>query len=223
MKQVNTPVDPTEGDPQYNLGGDGYYDQTSNEAWLPSPSEVPGWSEAELDDAFLYGATLLGHEISHAFDSNGRYYDAQGNMVDWWTPRDSAAFEARAQVLIDEYNEFMPLEGLRVNGRNSLAENMADFVGARIELDAFKKTEQYMRNEKIAGFTPLQRFFLAYAYGRACQARPAYLAARAGGAYAPCRERVNGVLMNIPEFYEAFNVKPGDRMYRGEGARAKIW
>jgi putative endopeptidase len=218
MKQLNRPVDRTEGDPQYNLGGDSDYDIANNEARLPSPREVPGWSDAELDDAFVYAATALGHEISHAFDSNGRYYDAQGNKVNWWTPRDSAAFEARAQVLIDEYNEFMG-----VNGRNSLAENMADVVGARIELDAFKKTEQYKRNEKIAGFTPLQRFFLAYAYGRACHARPANLVRGVGGPYAPCRERVNGVVMNIPEFYEAFDVKPGDRMYRAEDARAKIW
>jgi putative endopeptidase len=223
MKQVNTPVDRTDVDLHYGLGGDAEYVRAENEAVLPSPAGVPGWSEAELDDAFVYGAPALGHEISHAFDSEGRYYDAQGNKVDWWTPKDSAAFEARAQVLIDEYNEFMPLEGLRVNGRNSLAENMADLVGVRIELDAFKKTEQYKRNEKIAGFTPLERFFLAYAYGRACHARPAYLAASVGGNYAPCRERVNGVVMNIPEFYEAFNVKPGDRMYRAEDARAKIW
>lgn len=223
MKQLATPVDRTEGDPQYILGGDAEYVRADNEAVLPNPGGVPGWSEAELDDAFVYGATALGHEISHAFDTNGRYYDAQGNKVGWWTPRDSAAFEARAQILIDEYNEFMPLEGLRVNGRNSLAENMADLVGVRIELDAFKKTEQYRRSETIAGFTPLQRFFLAYAYGRACHARPWYLAATVESAYAPCRERVNGVLMNIPEFYEAFNVNPGDRMYRAEDARAKIW
>jgi putative endopeptidase len=223
MKQLNTPVDRAEGDPQYNLGGDAYYISEDNEAVLPSPREVPGWSEAELDDAFVYGATSLGHEISHAFDSKGRYYDSQGNKVDWWTTKDSVSFDARAQILIDEYNELITLEGQRVDGRSSLAENIADQVGARIELDAFKHTEQYKRNQKIAGFTPLQRFFLAYAYGRACHARPTGLPGSAGGAYAPCRERVNGVLMNIPEFYEAFNVKPGDRMYRAEDARVKIW
>jgi putative endopeptidase len=223
MKQLNTPVDRTDVDLEYNLGGDAEYDFADNEVRLPSPAGVPGWSDAELDDAFVYGATALGHEISHAFDSKGRYYDAQGNMIDWWTRKDSAAFDARAQILIDEYNEFMPLEGLRVDGRRSLAENMADVVGVRIKLDAFTKTEQYKRNEKIAGFTPLQRFFLAYAYSHACHARPAYLAATVGGNYAPCRERVNGVLMNIPEFYEAFDVKPGDRMYRAEDARVKIW
>jgi putative endopeptidase len=223
MKQLDTPVDRADMDLHYELGGDSEYRPADNEARLPSPRVVPGWGDAELDDAFVYAATALGHEISHAFDSKGRYYDAQGNKVNWWTAKDSAAFEARAQVLIDEYNEFMPVQGLRVNGRNSLAENMADLVGARIELDAFKRTEQYKRNEKIAGFTPLQRFFLAYAYGRACYVRPANLAASLGGAYAPCRERVNGVLMNMPEFYEAFNVKPGDRMYRAEDARAKIW
>jgi len=111
-----------------------------------------------------------------------------------------------------------------VNGRKSLPENMADLVGVRIALDAFKRTEQFKKNERVGGFTPLQRFFLAYAYGFMSQEKSEPLAARLrGGAYAPDRERVNGVLMNIPEFYEAFNVKPGDRMYRSESARVKIW
>jgi putative endopeptidase len=223
MKRLNTPVDATDADLQYNVGGDAAYDFSNNEVDLPDPAGVPGTSNAQLDDAFVFGSTLLGHEISHAFDSRGRYYDANGNNVNWWTPKDSTAFDERAQPLIDEYNEFMPLEGLRVDGRASLAENMADLMGVRIALDAFMKTKQYKQNVMVAGFTPMQRFFLAYAYSRACHERPAYLAATVRGAYAPCRERVNGVLMNIPEFYEAFNVKPGDRMYRAESARAKLW
>jgi putative endopeptidase len=223
MHQLNTPVDRADVDLHYNVGGDADYNANANEVGLPSPKGVPGWSDAELDDAFQYGATALGHEISHAFDSRGRYFDAQGNKVDWWTPKDTVAFNERAQLLIDEYNEFMPLEGRRVDGRRSLAENMADLVGLRVALDAFKETAQYKRNERVAGFTPLQRFFLAYAYSHACHERPAYLAASVGGAYAPCRERVNGVVVNIPEFYEAFDVKPGDAMYRAEHARAKLW
>jgi putative endopeptidase len=101
---------------------------------------------------------------------------------------------------------------------------MADFVGLRVKLDAFKRTEQYQRNEKVEGFTPLQRFFLAYAYNFMSHERKESLEARLrDGGYAPNRERVNGPLMNIPEFYEAFDVKPGDRMYRAEDKRVKIW
>jgi putative endopeptidase len=187
---------------------------------------VPGWRDDEIDDAVLYGASSmgLGHEISHAFDSEGRHYDADGNKVDWWTARDDSAFRARSQLLIDEYNEFMPLEGQHVNGRTSLPENMADLVGLRVALDAFKKTAQYRSGERIGGFTPLQRFFLAAAYGGMDEERKEYLAAMLRtGAYAPARERVNGVLVNIPEFYQAFDVKPGDRMYRPDDARVKLW
>jgi putative endopeptidase len=223
MKQLAVPVRPGELDMQYNLGGDASYDNSNNRVDLPSPISVPGVRDAALDDAFLYGRTALGHEIAHAFDSNGRFYDAAGNKVDWWSPGDTMAFHERAQVLIDEYNEFMPIEGRHIDGRRALAENMADLVGLRIALDAFKETAQYKRNIRIGGFTPLQRFFLGYAYSHACHERPAYLAANVGGAYAPCRERVNGVVVNIPEFYEAFDVKPGDRMYRAENLRTRLW
>jgi putative endopeptidase len=120
--------------------------------------------DEDLDDAFVYGSTSLGHEIAHAFDSEGRHYDAYGNKVDWWTAADAAAFNERAQVMIDQYSEFMPLEGLRLDRRRSLHENMADFVGKRVALDAFKKTPQFRKNQRVGGFTPLQRFLLAYAY-----------------------------------------------------------
>jgi len=225
MKKLNQPVDRNEGDPRPSWSDAGY-NFSNNEVLLgPGPvMVVPGLGDEELDDAFIYGSTFLGHEISHAFDSNGRHYDAHGNKVDWWTADDSTAFLERAQVLIDEYNEFTPLDGLHVDGRRSLPENLADLAGIRIALDAFKKTEQFKKNERIGGFTPLQRFFLAHAYRQMSHERRESLAARLkNGAYAPDRERVNGVLMNIPEFYEAFDVKPGDRMYRPPNARVRIW
>ena len=109
------------------------------------------------------------------------------------------------------------------NGQRSLNENLADLVGLRVALDAFKQTKQFAQNQQIGGFTPLQRFFLGYAHSHMGHERPESLAARANGNYAPDRERVNGVVTNIPEFYEAFGVKPGDRMYRAEGARVKVW
>jgi putative endopeptidase len=227
MKRLHQPVDRrTASAPRGGLFWEAGYNDANNEViFRPGPIVmVPGWRDEELDDAVVYGATSLGHEISHAFDSEGRRFDAEGKKVDWWTAADDSAFRTRAQALIDEYDEFVPLEGLHVNGRTSLRENMADLVGLRVELDAFKKTEQFRKGERIGGFTPLQRFFLAYAYCSMGQERKESLAAMlTGGAYAPSRERVNGVVVNIPEFYEAFGVKPGDRMYRAEGARVKIW
>ena len=224
IKRLNATVDPAALNLHPGIGGDAYYDASNNEAHLPSPRRVPGVRDEDLDDAFVYASNPLGHEIAHAFDSNGRHFDAYGNKVNWWTVPDAAAFDERAQVLIDQYSEFMPLEGMRIDGRNTLPENLADLIGLRVALDAFKQTAQFKKNERIGGFTPLQRFFLAKAYAGTGHERKEYLAARLkGGAYAPSRERVNGVVMNLPEFYEAFDVKPGDRMYRPESTRVKIW
>jgi putative endopeptidase len=228
MKKLNAPVDRSELDLSWTMNDDAGYDRHNNAVGFP-PSffdRVPGVSNEELDDAFVYGCTgtVLGHEISHGFDSQGRKYDANGNEVDWWTAKDAEIFNERAQALIDEYNGFTPVEGLHVDGRRSLPENMADLAGVRIALDAFRKTEQFKKNERIGGFTPLQRFFLGFAYAFATQRKTESIVARLKlGYYAPERERVNGVLMNIPEFYEAFDVKPGDRMYRPENMRVRIW
>lgn len=207
-----------------NIGGGAEYVPGRNEVRIPNPVNVPGIRDRDLDDAVVYGATWFGHEIAHALDSLGRHYGADGNKIDWWTAADAAAFEERAQVLVDQYSAFVPIAGLPVDGRTTLSENMADVVGLRIALDAFKQTDQFKRNERIGTFTPLQRFFLAFAYARTFHERPETVANRLrGGAYAPHRERVNGPLMNIPEFYEAFDVRPGDPMYRPERARVRVW
>jgi len=225
MRMLHQPVDRSAADLRPMFSG-GEYDYANNEARLGAATFmlVPGLRDENFDDAVMYGAPFLAHEISHAFDSDGRHYDAYGNKVDWWTAQDDSAFEARSRILVDEYDAFMPLDSLHVNGRASLRENVADLVGLRVALDAFKKTEQFRKNERVAGFTPLQRFFLAYAYGRMVQESNAWLATMLrSGAYAPFRERVNGVLMNIPEFYDAFGVRPGDRMYRPDNARVNLW
>jgi putative endopeptidase len=224
IKRLNAAVDPAALDLHPAVGGDAYYDDSNNEVHVPSPTKAPGVRDEDLDDTFAYGSTPLGHEIAHAFDSDGRHFDADGNKVNWWTASDAAAFDERAKVMIDQYSQFMPLEGLRIDGRNTLRENLADLIGLRVALDAFKQTAQFKRDQRIGGFTPLQRFFLAYAYTWMGHERNESLAARLkGGGYAPNRERVNGVVMNLPEFYEAFDVKPGDRMYRPESARVNIW
>jgi putative endopeptidase len=224
IQRLNSSVDGVALELHPGIGGDAYYDASNNEAHLPQPAYATGMRDEDLDDAFVYGSMPLGHEIAHAFDSEGRHFDAYGNKVNWWTASDAAAFDERAQVLINQYSEIMPLEGMRIDGRNTLRENLADLIGLRVALDAFKQTAQYKKNERVGGFTPLQRFFLAHAYPFAGHERTEALAARLkGGGYAPNRERVNGVVMNLPEFYEAFDVQPGDRMYRPENARVKVW
>jgi putative endopeptidase len=224
IKRLNGTVDPAALDLHPAVGGDAYYDDSNNAVHVPSPRQVPGVRDEDLDDAFVYAAAAFGHEIAHAFDTEGRYFDADGNKVNWWTASDAAAFDARAQVLIDQYSEFMPLEGMRIDGRRTLRENLADLIGLRVALDAFKQTAQFKMNQRVGGFTPLQRFFLAYAYAWMGHERKESMATRLkGGAYAPFRERVNGVVSNLPEFYEAFDVMPGDRMYRPDSARVKIW
>jgi putative endopeptidase len=224
IKRLDAAVDPRALDLHPGVGGDAYYDDSNNEVNVPTPTQVPGVRDEDLDDAFVFASMPLGHEIAHAFDSEGRHFDAYGNKLNWWTSSDAAAFDERAQVMIDQYSEFMPLEGVRIDGRNTLRENLADLIGLRVALDAFKQTAQFKKNQRIGGFTPLQRFFLAYAYAWMGHERKESLAARLkGAAHAPNRERVNGVVMNLPEFHEAFDVKPGDRMYRPESARVKIW
>ena len=221
------PVDRSEWEmtPQtYNA----YYNPSNNEIVLPAAAfAIPGFKDAEIDDAVVYGyaaASTIGHEITHGFDDEGRQFDAAGNLTDWWTQQDAERFSARAEVLVKQFNAYEPLPGLHINGKASLGENIADFGGLLIAFDAFKKTEQYRKGEKIAGYTPVQRFFLGYALAWLFEEQEASL--RQGllaDVHAPPKWRVNGPLSNIPEFYAAFGVKPGQAMYRAEGDRARIW
>lgn len=204
--------------------GDAAYDFQNNEAILPVNEIL---YDRGRDEAVVYAKLWsLGHEMSHGFDSNGRHHDATGNKADWWTVADSAAFEMRTKALVELYSEFTPLDGIRVNGQRTLAENLSDLTGVLIALDAYKQTEHFKKNEVINGFTPLQRFFLVFAVrdrgGRIQNAQEIANFLR-GGVHAPDKERVNATLMNVPEFYEAFDIKPGDPMYRPEEKRVQIW
>jgi putative endopeptidase len=207
--------------------GDAAYDARNNEAILPLDF-MQARHGGKLDDAFVYGRTggTVGHEMSHGFDSNGRHFNAAGTKEDWWTPQDSAAFDERTNLLVEHFNEFVPLDGIRLNGRRTLAENTSDLTGLLIALDAYKLTDQYKNNEIVDGFTPIQRFFLAWANrdrGGRLQTREEIIGLLQFGVHSPDKERVNGTLMNVPEFYEAFDIKPGDPMYRPEQKRARIW
>ena len=227
LNKLGKPVDRTEWGmtPQtYNAE----YNPSNNEIELPAGQfAVPGKHDADLDDAFVYGyaaASTIGHEMTHGFDDQGRQYDADGNLHEWWQPADSAHFVQHAAFIIRQFNEFNPVDTLHVNGDATQGENIADLGGLVIGLDAFKKTEAYAKNEKIGGFTPLQRYFLGYAYGWLYQEKKEALASQLmTDVHAPAKERVNGPLVNIPEFYEAFGIKPGDKMYRPDSLRVVIW
>src|SRR2546421_7180859 len=131
-----------------------------------------------MDDAPNYGNTggTIGHEITHGFDDQGRQFDAEGNLKNWWTKQDEEAFNKKAQLYIDQFSSYVAIDTLHVNGKATLGENIADLGGIVIGLDAFKKTEQYKKGEKIAGLTPIQRFFLGYALSWMMHTRPEALA-----------------------------------------------
>ncbi len=227
VSKYGKPVDRTEWDmtPQtYNA----YYNASNNEIVLPAASfDIPGITDADLDDAVIYGyagASTIGHEMTHGFDDEGRKSDLKGNLTNWWTKEDAANFEKRTQVLVDQFNAYQPLPGLHINGKASLGENLADYGGLLIGLDAFKKTEQYKQGKKIDGQTPLQRFFLAYAYSWMQEERTESLRRQLlSDVHAPAKWRVIGPMSNIPAFFEAFNVKPGDPMRRPDRLIVHVW
>ena len=227
LAKLDKPVDHSEWGmtPQtYNA----YYDPSDNEIVLPAAQfTVPGFKDDQLDDAIIYGyaaGSTIGHEMTHGFDDQGRQFDAKGNLADWWTAEDAEHFKQRADVMVKQFDAYEPLPGLHVNGRASLGENIADYGGILIALDAFKKTDQYKQGKKIAGYTPLQRFFLGYALSWLYEAREESQRQHLlSDVHAPPKWRVNGPLSNIPDFYEAFGIKPGQPMWRAEKDRVQIW
>ena len=227
VAKFGKPVDRTEWEmtPQtYNA----YYQPSNNEIVLPAAVfTVPGMRNEDLDDAFVYGyaaASTIGHEITHGFDDEGRMFDGSGNLADWWTAEDASRFQERAAVMVTQYSAFQPLPGIPINGQASLGENLADYGGVLLALDAFKKTEQFRSGKPIGGFTPLQRFFLGYACAWIYQERSESLRAKLlSDVHAPAKWRVNVPLSNMPEFHEAFGIKPGAPMCCPPESRVKVW
>lgn len=204
------------------------YNPSDNDITLPAAIFiVPGYKDSELDDAIVYGygaASTIGHEITHGFDDQGRKYDAKGNLKKWWTDKDSAEFTKRAAMIVKQFDEFEPVKGYHINGDATQGENIADLGGIVLGIDAFKKTEQYKKGEKINGLTPIQRFFLGYALGWLGHEREELLRSQLlTDVHSPAKYRVNGPFMDVDEFYSAFNIKPGDPMYRADSLRVRIW
>lgn len=205
-----------------------YYNPSNNEIVLPAGIfTVPGYRDEELDDAVVYGyggASTIGHEITHGFDDEGRQFDEKGNLVSWWTKNDEAAFTKRADVMVQQFNEFEPVKGYHINGKASLGENIADLGGILLGIEAFKKTQQYKDNKNISNLTPMQRYFMGYALGWLGHTREEQLRSRLlTDVHSPGKYRVNGPFVDVDEFYNTFNIKPGDKMYRADSLRVRIW
>lgn len=204
-----------------------YFNPSNNELVFPAAIfVVPGVDPLTIDDAMAYGhiGAVIGHEMTHAFDDEGRKYDGKGNLSDWWTPESAAAFGAKTAPIVKRYSEVSPLPGVPINGAATLGENIADLGGLAIALDAFKRTGCFKSGAAVGGEPPVRRFFLAFAYTWAGSSRPEEARRRLlSDVHSPMKARVNLVVPNFPEFQEAFGVKPGDKLWLPPEERSTVW
>jgi putative endopeptidase len=203
-----------------------YYNVVLNEIVFPAAILQPPFFNVEADDAVNYGAigAVIGHEISHGFDDQGRRSDGDGNLRDWWTDKDEAQFQERAQMMIDQFNAYNPIDDMTINGELALGENIADLGGLNVAYRAYINSLGGEEPPVIDGFTGQQRFFMGWAQIWRIRYRDEALRQQLlTGPHSPGKYRVIGALSNIPEFYEAFDIGPGDAMYRDDMVRVKIW
>lgn len=226
LKKIGKPVDKIEwGMTPQTVNA--YYSPKRNEIVFPAAILQPPFFFADADDAVNYGGigVVIGHEISHGFDNHGRQFDKEGNMIDWWTEQDGKNFDEKTQVLIDQYNNYQMLDTLHVDGKLTLGENIADLGGVSISLEALKKAwEKNPPQKEIDGFTPLQRFYISFAQIWRGTIRDKELMRRLReDEHSPSEARVNGIVYNVPEFYEAFNIQPTAKRFIAPDKRALIW
>lgn len=227
IRKFGKPVDRNEWvmTPQtYNA----YYNPSNNEIVVPASNIiVPGYEGRMPDDAILYGiigGSTFGHEITHGFDDQGSQYDENGNLKNWWTPEDLAKFQSKTRLIVQQFNRYTVLNNKHLNGDATQGENIADLGGVIMGYEAFKKTKQYQTKQLISGLNPDQRYFLSYAYAWMVNTQKEALAQQIMvDVHAPAKFRINGPLSNMPEFYSAFGIKPGDPMHQPDSSRVVIW
>lgn len=227
LDKIGKPVDKEEWGmtPQTVNAG---YNPTQNEIMFPAGILQPPFFYLDADDAVNYGAigVVIGHEMTHGFDDQGRKYDKNGNLADWWAPQDAEMFNNRTKILVDQYQSYIMLDSLNVNGEMTLGENIADNGGLQISLQAFHKSCKEGKTEmgQIDGFTPEQRFFLSYAAIWKENIRDKSLARMLKeDVHSPAKARVNKALFNIDEFYRAFNISENENLFIPAAKRAKVW
>ena len=225
LEKLTKPVDKTEWGmtpPTVNA----YANPSFNEIVFPAGILQFPFFDNNADDAINYGGIggVIGHELTHLFDDQGRQYDADGNLKDWWKEEDAKKFNAKAQMVVNQYNNFTLFGNVHVNGQLTLGENLADLGGITLAYEAFKLTEQGKSNEKIDGFTPDQRFFMSWAQVWRIKDREESMRVRLNtDPHSPEVFRINGPLMNFEPFYKAFNVSDKNKMYLPADKRAVIW
>lgn len=225
LEKVGKPVDRTEW---YLTPStvNAYYNPLMNEIVFPAGILQPPFFDPDADDAVNYGGmgAVIGHEITHGFDDQGRKFDAQGNLQDWWTEDDAQRFLERAKIVEEQFNGYTAIDTLRVNGKLTLGENIADLGGLAMAYQALKKALQGKTVGKIDGFTPEQRFFLAWAQMWRRNYTDANLKQRLiTDPHSPSKFRANGPISNMPEFFNAFGCAPGETMVRPPDKQVKIW
>jgi putative endopeptidase len=229
LAKIGKPVDRTEwgiSPPTVNA----YYSPTRNEIVFPAGILQPPFFNAQADDPVNYGGigAVIGHEMTHGFDDQGRKYDAQGNLKNWWTAEDAKRFQERGEKIVQQFNSYVMIDDLHVNGQLTEGENIADLGGVKISYAALEKalarksvTEQ---SQKIDGFTPQQRFFLSWAQNwRNNTRRETIRLLLQIDPHSPGKFRVNGPFSNLPEFAHAFDVPDGSPMVRPPDERVQIW
>ena len=225
ISKVGKPVDRTEwGTTPPTVTA--YNNPPLNEIVFPAGILQPPYFDMNADDALNYGGIgmVIGHEITHSFDDQGALYDKEGNVKNWWKADDFKKFKAKTQLVIDQYNKFTVLDSVHVKGALTVGENTADVAGIAIAYDAFKLTQQGQSTIKIDGFTPEQRFFISIARIWRVKTRDAFMRMYVNtNPHSPATWRVNGPLMNFTPFYKAFDVKPGDKMYKPVSERILVW
>ena len=203
-----------------------YYDPSTNEICFPAGILQRPYFDPDADDACNYGAigVVIGHEMTHGFDDQGRNFDQNGNMVDWWTEEDAKEFQKLADKLGAQYSAEIVADDVHANGTFTMGENIADHGGLRVAYAAFKKTEQGKGSTLIDGFTPDQRFYLSYANVWAANITKEEILRRTKvDPHSLGKNRVNVALRNLETFFNAFGIKAGDAMFRAEEDRVSIW
>jgi putative endopeptidase len=205
-----------------------YFNPLQNEIVFPAGILQPPFFDLSMDDAVNYGGigTVIGHEITHGYDDQGRHFDADGNLKDWWVESDEKAFVARSDKLVEQFNRYEVLPGVHVNGRLTLGENLADLGGVSVAYEALQRVlaKDPAKRKTINGFTPEQRFFLSF--GQVWRFNDRDEDARqliTIDPHSPAKFRVNGTLVNQPEFIDTYKIQPGDPMWLAPEQRTKIW
>ncbi len=228
LKKIGKPVDRTEWEmtpPTVNA----YYNPQMNEIVFPAGILQPPFFDPKADDAVNYGGmgAVIGHEMTHGFDDQGRQFDAAGNLRDWWTKHSAEEYDKRRKAVVEQYSQYEPLPGAHINGELTQGENIADIGGLKLAYAALQKAldkNPQARNQKIDGFTPEQRFFLGWAQVWRANQRDDDLRLRlVTDPHSPTHYRCNGPLANMPEFQRAFNIPDGSPMVRPPDKRVNIW